>query len=53
MEILIKSKFFGYDIIEVTDEQLKEYEVIDKKNFIKIDEHFKEVIETKNIYKMK
>lgn len=51
MQILIKAKFFGYDIIEVTDEQLEQYEIIEKKNFTKINEHFKEIIETKNIYK--
>lgn len=51
MEILIKGKFFGYVIIEVTESQLKDYEVIEVKDFVKIDENFKQVLEKKTIYK--
>lgn len=50
MEILIKSKLFGYDIINIEESELNKYEKIDTKQFGKITNDLKEVIEEKPIY---
>lgn len=50
MEILIKSKLFGYDIINIEENELNKYEKIDTKSFGKIGNDFKEIIEIKDIY---
>ena len=50
MEILIKSRLFGYEIINIDENDLNQYEKIDNKAFGKITNDFKEVIENKPIY---
>lgn len=51
MQILVKSKFFGYGILEVNDEELKEYEKVEDKVFQRIGNNFEAHNETKTIYK--
>ena len=51
MQILVKSKFFGYDILEVSEDELKEYEKVEDKIFQRIDSNFEAHNETKTIYK--
>ena len=50
MEILIKSRLFGYEIISINENDLNQYEKIDTKAFGKITNDFKEIIEHKPIY---
>lgn len=50
MEILIKSRLFGYEIINVDENGLNQYEKIDTKEFGRITNDFKEIIENKPIY---
>lgn len=51
MQILVKSKLFGYDILEISEDELKEYEKIEDKVFQRIGNNFEAYNETKPIYK--
>lgn len=51
MQILVKSWFIGYDIVEVNDEELKQYEKVEDKVFQRIGNNFEAYNETKTIYK--
>ena len=50
MEILAKSRLFGYELLNINESDLDKYVKIDTKSFGKIGNDFQETIEIKDIY---